>query len=108
MAQRTVGSSVNVYVKEWEVTFTFGLHGELNALVYIVQVGQEVLQLVGSVWPDDEGVIHVAKPADGLVGCQVKRPLLEVPSISGRGNSSTCSKYSGDLQTDHNSHNLLS
>jgi hypothetical protein len=43
MAQRTVGSFVNVYVKEWEVAFTFGLHGELNALVYAVQVVQEVL-----------------------------------------------------------------
>jgi hypothetical protein len=38
VAQRTVGSSVNVYVyvKEWEVTFPFGLHGELNTLVYTV------------------------------------------------------------------------
>jgi hypothetical protein len=45
MAQRTVGSSVNIYVKEWEVAFTFGLHGELNELVYTVQVAQEVLQL---------------------------------------------------------------
>jgi hypothetical protein len=34
VSQRTVWSSVNIYVKEWEVTFTFGLHGELNALMY--------------------------------------------------------------------------
>jgi hypothetical protein len=60
MAQRTVGSSVNIYVKKGEVAFTFGLQGELNALVYTVQVVQEVLQLVGSMWPDDEGVIHIA------------------------------------------------
>jgi hypothetical protein len=36
-------------------------------LVDTVQVVQEVLQLVGSVWSDDEGV-HIAKPAEGLVG----------------------------------------
>jgi hypothetical protein len=31
-----------------------------------VQVVQEVLQIVGPVLPDDEGVVHVAKPAGGL------------------------------------------
>jgi hypothetical protein len=35
--------------------------------VYTVQVVREVLHLVRSVWPNDEGVIHTAKPADGLV-----------------------------------------
>jgi hypothetical protein len=81
MAQRTVGSPVNIYVKEWEVALSFGLHGELIALVDTVQVAQEVLQLVGSVWSDDEGVVHVATPAEGLVGSQVKCPLLEVLHI---------------------------
>ncbi|PNF16784.1 hypothetical protein B7P43_G00868 [Cryptotermes secundus] len=68
MAQKTIGSPVNIYVKEGEVALTFGLHGELNAWVDTVQVAQEVLQLVGSVWPDDEGVIHVVKPEERLVG----------------------------------------
>jgi hypothetical protein len=44
-------------------------------------VVQEVLQLVGSVWPDDEGIVHVAKSAEGLMGNQVKRPLLKVLHI---------------------------
>jgi hypothetical protein len=39
-------------VKEGEVALSFGLHGELNALVNTVQVVQEVLQLVGFVWPE--------------------------------------------------------
>jgi hypothetical protein len=56
MAQRTIGPTVNIYVKEGEMALTFGLHGELNALVDTVQVAEEVLQLVGSMWPDDEGV----------------------------------------------------
>jgi hypothetical protein len=43
VVQRTVGSSVNIYVKERNMTFTFGLHEELNALVYTVQVVQKVL-----------------------------------------------------------------
>jgi hypothetical protein len=66
MVQRTVEFSVNVCVKECEVTFTFGLHGELNALVYTVQIVQEFLQLVGSVWLDDEWDPHRPKP--GIVG----------------------------------------
>jgi hypothetical protein len=76
MSQRTVGSPVNSYVKEWEVALSFGLHGKLNALVDVVQMVQEVLQLVGSVWPDD-GVVHIVKPAEGLVESQVKCPLLK-------------------------------
>jgi hypothetical protein len=60
------------------VALSFGLHGELKALADTVQVVQEVHQLVGSVWPDDEAVVHVAKPTEGLVGGQVKRPLLEI------------------------------
>jgi hypothetical protein len=50
MAQGTVGSPVNIYVNEWEAALSFGHHGELTALVDTVQVVQEVLQLVGSVW----------------------------------------------------------
>jgi hypothetical protein len=50
----------------------------MNALVDTVQVVQEVLQLLGSLWLDNESVIHVATPAEGLVMDQVKRPLLEV------------------------------
>jgi hypothetical protein len=73
MAQRTV--------KEQEVALSFGLHGQLNALVDTVQVVEEVLQLFGSVWPDDKCVVRVAKPAEGLVGSQVKHPLLEVLHI---------------------------
>jgi hypothetical protein len=46
-----------------------------------VQVIQEVLKLVGSMWPDDESVVHVAKPAEGLLGSQVQRPFLEVLHI---------------------------
>jgi hypothetical protein len=80
-AQGTAGSSVSVYVNEREEAFSFGLHGELNALVDTVQVVQEVLQLVGSVWPNDECVIYIAKPAEGLVGRQVKRSLLEVLDV---------------------------
>jgi hypothetical protein len=54
MAQRAMGSSINMYVKEGKVTISFCVHGELNVLVDTVQVVKEVPQLVGSVWPDDE------------------------------------------------------
>jgi hypothetical protein len=38
---------------------------------------QEILQLVGSVWPDDKGVVHVAKLAEGLLRGQIKGRLLK-------------------------------
>jgi hypothetical protein len=39
MAQRTIRSPANIHVKEVEVALSFGLHGDLNALVDTVQVG---------------------------------------------------------------------
>jgi hypothetical protein len=33
VTQRDIGSSVYIYVQEEEVALTFGLHGELNALM---------------------------------------------------------------------------
>jgi hypothetical protein len=33
MAQRTIRSPVDIYVKEGEVAFKFGLHGERNGLL---------------------------------------------------------------------------
>jgi hypothetical protein len=35
-------------------------------------------QPVGSVWPDDESVVHVMELAEGLMGCPVRRYLLEI------------------------------
>jgi hypothetical protein len=83
MTKKTVGSPVNIYVKRGEVAISFSLHRELNALVDTVQVVQEVLKVVGPVWPDDEGVVHVAKPAQGHLGSQIERPLFEVPVVVG-------------------------
>jgi hypothetical protein len=33
VSQRSIRSSVNIQVQEWEEAFTFGFHGELNALM---------------------------------------------------------------------------
>jgi hypothetical protein len=77
VAQRTIRFPVNIYIKEGEVALTFSLHGELNAQVAAVQVVQEILWLLRSVWPDD-GVVHVAKLAEGLVRGQVKCLLFEI------------------------------
>jgi hypothetical protein len=46
-------------------------------LVDTVQVVQEVLQLAGSIGQMTK-VSSAAKPAEGLVGGQVKNPLLKV------------------------------
>jgi hypothetical protein len=77
MAQGTIGSPVNIYVKEGKVAISFHLHGELNVLVDTVQVVKEVPQPIRAVWPDDESVIHIAEPAEGLVGSPVKRHPLK-------------------------------
>jgi hypothetical protein len=42
MAQRAIGSPVNIYVKEGKVVICFHLHGELNVLVYTVQAVKEI------------------------------------------------------------------
>jgi hypothetical protein len=38
VTQRAIRCSVNIQDQEWEVTFTFGFHGELNGLMDAVQV----------------------------------------------------------------------
>jgi hypothetical protein len=68
VAQRSIGSSVNIYVQEKEVALLFSLHGELNGLMDAIRVIHKVIQPVRTVWPDDECVIHVAKPAKGFLG----------------------------------------
>ena len=47
MAQSTVRSPVNIYVKEGEVAVSYGLHGELDALADNVQVVQKSFSLPG-------------------------------------------------------------
>jgi hypothetical protein len=61
------------------MALSFGVHGELNALVDTVQVVQEILQLIRSLWPDDECVVHVAKPAEGLAGEPSQAPSPASP-----------------------------
>jgi hypothetical protein len=46
------------------------LHSELDILMKSIQVIKEFRQFAGSMWPDDERVIYVAKPAEGLIGRQ--------------------------------------
>jgi hypothetical protein len=48
--------------------------------VYIVQVVQEVLQLVGSMWPDDEGVILSMMP--DLQGCKAMKVNTRLPFLA--------------------------
>jgi hypothetical protein len=55
----------NVNIKEGKVTDPFGLHSELNILMYTVQVVKEVRQLAWIMRPDNEHVIHVTKPTGG-------------------------------------------
>jgi hypothetical protein len=78
MAQRTIKSPVNICVQEGKVAVSFCLHGELNVLVDTIQVVKEVLQPVGTMGPDDESVVHIMEPAEGLMGCPVECHLIRV------------------------------
>jgi hypothetical protein len=81
MVQGAIGSPVNIDIQEEKVAVSFRLHGELNALVDTVQVVKEVPQPVGAMWPDDESVAHVTKPAERLMWSPVERHLLEVFNV---------------------------
>jgi hypothetical protein len=78
VAQGAIRSPVDVDIQEGKVAVSLRLHGELNALVDTIQVVKEVLKPVRTVGPDDESVVHVAKPAEGLMGSPVERHILEV------------------------------
>jgi hypothetical protein len=78
MAQRAIGSPVNIYVKEGKVVVSFPLHGKLNILVDTVQVVKEVPQPVWCVQPDNKSVVHITEPAEGLISSSVECYLLEV------------------------------
>lgn len=43
-----------------------------------MQVVREVPQPLRAMWPDDESVIHVTEPAEGLMSSPVEHHLLEV------------------------------
>jgi hypothetical protein len=48
------------------MAISFHLHNELDVPVDTAQVYKEFRQLTGSMWPDDECVVYVAKPVKGL------------------------------------------
>jgi hypothetical protein len=43
-----------------------------------VQVIKKFRQLARSMWPDDECVIHVAKPAEGLTGRRLQSHFFKI------------------------------
>jgi hypothetical protein len=43
-----------------------------------VQVIKEFRQLAGSMWPDDECVIYVAKPAEELIGHRLQSHFFKI------------------------------
>jgi hypothetical protein len=43
-----------------------------------IQVIKEFSQLAVSMWPDDESFIHVAKPAEGLIGRRLQSHLFKI------------------------------
>jgi hypothetical protein len=60
------------------VAISFRLHSELDVLMDSVQVIKEFSQLAGSIWPDDECVVYLAKPAEGLMGRRLQSHFFKV------------------------------
>ena len=56
-------------VQEWELSLCFCIHGEFDVGVLIVEVLKEVVQLLLTVLPNDEGVVNVSEPEFGLMCC---------------------------------------
>lgn len=54
------------------------LHSELDVLVDTIQVVQESFKLLWSMVPCNEGVIHIRKLVEVLVGCIIQCFLLEI------------------------------
>jgi hypothetical protein len=50
------------------MVISFCVHSELDVFMNTVHMVEEVSQLAWSVWPHDERVVHVAEPAEGLMG----------------------------------------
>jgi hypothetical protein len=57
----------DVNIKEGKMAVPFRLHSELNVPMDTVQVVKELRQLAWTMGQNDEHVIHIAKPAEGLV-----------------------------------------
>jgi hypothetical protein len=62
------------------VAISFRLHSELDVDVLMdsVQVFKLFSQLAGSMWPDDECVFYVAKPAEGLMDRRLQSHSFKV------------------------------
>jgi hypothetical protein len=77
-AQWFISFPVDVNIKEGKMAVCFVLSSELNVLVDTVQVVKELRQLDCTAGPGDELVIHVAKPAEGLVVCPLQSLFFKV------------------------------
>ena len=53
-------------IKEGDGAVLFSLHGELNALVLLVDVLEELVEFLSVVWPYDKGIVNVTEPEGGL------------------------------------------
>jgi hypothetical protein len=60
------------------VAISLYLHSELDVLMKSVKVIKEFSQLAGSMRPDDECVIHVVKPAEGLICRRLQSHFFKV------------------------------
>jgi hypothetical protein len=78
IAQWAIRFTVDVNIKEGKMAVPFGLHRELNALMDTVQAIKELRQIAWTMGQDDERVIHVAKPAERLLGRPLQSCFLKV------------------------------
>jgi hypothetical protein len=60
----------------------------------IVQVVKEAFLLLPSTGPEDEVVMHIMEPAEGLAGSPAKWRFLKIPPLEVSSNSTRCRVHS--------------
>jgi hypothetical protein len=78
VTQEAIVSPLEVYVKKGNVVILLRVNGEVYIPVKTIQIFNELLNLLLSVWAEDKCVIGIREPAQRFCGSLVLRPFLKV------------------------------
>ena len=76
-ANGSIFASNHFCVQKGESFVFFSLHGEANGWSTAIDVCEEFHELFSSVFPENEGVVHVSQPQHGFRGCRADGFFLE-------------------------------
>jgi hypothetical protein len=78
MAQRAIRSPANICIQEGKAAISLHLQSELDFLVDTVHVVDFILHLIQSIGQDDENIICLVEPTEGLMGFSAEHRHLSV------------------------------